>query len=198
MASMSSFSDSVSNDTTEFNDERLIQISDDDYSDSAERCQESNESDKFLSFAENGEVDNVREMLANNSKLIDAQDEDGYTALHRAAYNNHLQVAELLLSNGANPFARTVDGWHPLHSASKWGHVEMAALLVDSGSEINAKSNGGNTPLHLAASHKNGRRLLEFLLYNPNIDINIKNDAGDTAFEIARRSGRNADLWKYV
>ena len=38
--------------------------------------------------------------------FFQAFDRDGYTALHRAAYNNHLPVVDYLLTHGADPEAR--------------------------------------------------------------------------------------------
>lgn len=54
------------------------------------------------------------------SKLINEQDEDGYSALHRAAYSNAYQAAVFLLQNGSDINLKTNDGWTPLHSAARW------------------------------------------------------------------------------
>ena len=41
---------------------------------------------------------------------VNAGDEDGWTALHRAASNGHTHVVKLLVLRGANVDARTIGG----------------------------------------------------------------------------------------
>ena len=52
--------------------------------------------------------------------LTHYQDADGYTALHRAAYNGKVAAMIRLLALGASPRAKTHDGWEPLHCAARW------------------------------------------------------------------------------
>ncbi|XP_070561482.1 ankyrin repeat domain-containing protein 49-like [Ptychodera flava] len=161
----------------------------DDDDDQFDENAEMNEGEQFLWAAENNHLDIITELLEKNQSLINVQDDDGYTPLHRASYNGHLQAIELLLKNGADVKARTQDGWQPLHSACKWNNAEAASLLLQNGSDINSQTNGGQTPLHLAASNVDGRDTLELLLMHRFIDINITNGANETAFDIAKRSG---------
>ena len=51
-------------------------------------------SDQTLEAAENGDNDVLRELLAEDPSLVNAVDEDGYTPLHRAAYNGHTEAAQ--------------------------------------------------------------------------------------------------------
>lgn len=39
----------------------------------------------------------VRKILARARQLVDAKKEDGFTALHLAALNNHREVAQVLI-----------------------------------------------------------------------------------------------------
>lgn len=84
--------------------------------------------------------------------LLRARDEDGYTALHRAAYNNRVAALRFLLDAGVDVHARTIEGWTPLHSAAYWGQAPAAGLLLQAGADINALTHGAQTPLHLAAA----------------------------------------------
>ncbi|KHJ80950.1 ankyrin repeat protein, partial [Oesophagostomum dentatum] len=61
-----------------------------------------NPTEKFLKEAENGNVDALKSMLKDDHRLLLVTDEDGYTALHRAAYSNHLDAVSFLLEQGAN------------------------------------------------------------------------------------------------
>ncbi|KAK5985554.1 Palmitoyltransferase [Trichostrongylus colubriformis] len=108
--------------------------------------------ERFLKEAENGNLDAVKIMLQDNPQLLSSADNDGYTALHRAAYNNHVDVVTFLLEGGADAEARTNQGWTPLHSAANWGNYEVIGRLISHGVDVNARSNGSVTALHLAIS----------------------------------------------
>jgi ankyrin repeat protein len=153
--------------------------------------------EEILKAAENGDIVTVNKCLKIDKNLVRIEDSDGYTPLHRATYNNHIEVVKLLIESGANVSSRTSDGWQPIHSAAKWQHIQLLDLLVSCGADVNAVSNGGNTALHLAANH-NSREVLEFLLFHEDIDVNLKNDCGETAFDIAKRSSKYYRLWDYL
>lgn len=54
------------------------------------------------------------------------------------------------------------------------------------------------TPLHLAAGNSYAKETLELLLMHHDIKPEIKNNSNETAFEIARRSGRYYNLFELV
>lgn len=153
---------------------------------------------KILWAAETGNLAIVKEILSSNPELVNTQDNDGYTPLHRACYNNCADVVQLLLDHGANVSACTKEKWQPLHSACHWSNAESAALLIRYGADVNAKTEGAVTPLHLAAQQGRAKNTLELLLTNPNIDPNITNKAGEKALDIALRSGKLAYLFEMV
>ncbi|XP_067625624.1 ankyrin repeat domain-containing protein 49 [Eurosta solidaginis] len=134
-------------------------------------------------------LDEIREILKLDANAVSAVDEDGYTPLHRACYNNFVDIAKLLLQYKADPNARTKLGWTPLHSACKWSNAECAELLLQHGSDVNAKSEGDQTPLHVAATVSNCRNIATVLLMNENINANTLNNSEETAEQIARRTG---------
>ena len=61
-------------------------------------------------------------------KLFQAQ---GKAALHLAAENGHLQVAEALLGKKAYVNARSKSGITPLHLACQNGYTRLVKLLID-------------------------------------------------------------------
>eukprot|EP00088_Acartia_fossae_P031891 TRINITY_DN3268_c0_g1_i1.p1 TRINITY_DN3268_c0_g1~~TRINITY_DN3268_c0_g1_i1.p1 ORF type:complete len:276 (-),score=100.00 TRINITY_DN3268_c0_g1_i1:540-1367(-) len=145
---------------------------------------------RILWAAQNNQLDLVKEMVGAAPGLVGARDEDLYTPLHRAAYNNHIQVARFLLGAGADPLAMTDTGWTPMHSAAKWNNAEMVELLLAAGTPVNTISEGGLTALHVAAmSGGKCRNTVELLLMQPDIDLSLVSNQGDTACEIALRSG---------
>ncbi|CAH0547316.1 unnamed protein product [Brassicogethes aeneus] len=144
----------------------------------------------MLEAAENGDLIKVKELFNKNFSLIHAIDQDKYTALHRACYGNHIEVVKFLIENGANISAKTTMLWEPLHSCCKWNNTECAAILIQHGADVNAQSEGGQTPLHIAASYGVSYNTVQLLLMDPNIKTDIKNNSGEFAEDIAKRSSK--------
>nr|CAD7579711.1 unnamed protein product [Timema californicum] len=120
---------------------------------------------EILWAAENGDLDSLRRLLSSDAQLVHVTDKDGYTPLHRACYNDHIEAVDLanalvvlsltaedgeievrislLLQHEADVSARTEDHWQPLHSACRWNNHRSAAKLLAHGADINAASKGG-------------------------------------------------------
>lgn len=143
---------------------------------------------QLLTFAENGDLEPIEKLLKLHMDLVKYQDSDGYTALHRAAYSNKLDVVKYLLDFGFDIEARTSMGWTPLHSAAYWNNYEVVEYLVARDADVNAKTNSGQTALHLSGSQKNSKETLMILLSNSFTDYRILNDNGESAEQIASRS----------
>nr|CAD7413656.1 unnamed protein product [Timema poppensis] len=86
--------------------------------------------------------------------IVDEKKDDGYTALHLAALNNHVKVAEQLVHQGkANMDLQNVNLQTALHLAVERQHTEIVMLLVREGSNLNIPDKDGDTPLHEALRH---------------------------------------------
>jgi E3 ubiquitin-protein ligase mind-bomb len=86
--------------------------------------------------------------------IVDEKKDDGYTALHLAALNNHVEVAELLVrQGGANMNIQNVNLQTALHLAVERQHTQIVRLLVREGSNLNIPDKDGDTPLHEALRH---------------------------------------------
>lgn len=79
-------------------------------------------------FATVGKVAKLTHVLKQGGDANDA-DDDGYSALHGAAENGHLDCVRALIAAGADPHPRTRDGLTPLDLAEMEGHEEIAELL---------------------------------------------------------------------
>lgn len=86
--------------------------------------------------------------------IVDEKKDDGYTALHLASLNNHVEVAELLVHQGkANMDIQNVNLQTPLHLAVERQHTQIVRLLVREGCNLNIADKDGDTALHEALRH---------------------------------------------
>ncbi|MCL4147281.1 UNVERIFIED_CONTAM: hypothetical protein GTU68_060842, partial [Idotea baltica] len=144
---------------------------------------------QILWASEKGRLDIVSNLIEEDASLIHVKDDDDYTPLHRASYNNHSTTVKALLRAGSSVNAVTVDGWTPLHSSCKWNSHSCVSLLLYAGADVNAKTNSGQTPLHLAASNRNAKETIQILLIHFLVDTSVVNSVGETAKQIAERCG---------
>jgi ankyrin repeat protein len=118
---------------------------------------------------------------------------DGFTAVHAAAENGHVDVLTLLMEAGGQSVLGVFDyvDRTPLICAVDKKHLEAAMLLIRAGSDINANNEPriGDTALHQAA--RNGDVKMVRLLLDEGADPTIPGWTQLTPADVA--SGRQAD-----
>jgi len=124
----------------------------------------------IFTAAEQGNFETVQELVQENPQLVTAVDDQGYTPLHKAAYNNHPDIVGYLISKGADINAASGSGSTPLHGAAFYGHPEIVRLLLDRGAELGVANAGGYTPLLSAGAGNRGD--IVRLLVEKGADIN--------------------------
>ena len=95
----------------------------------------------------------LQELLDTPSckQLIEAQDHDGKTPLHKAVWMDPKpDVVELLIAHGANPHALNPYGYTPLHWAAKHGHLKSVQILMEQKVDVHALNKNGHTPIDMA------------------------------------------------
>ncbi len=92
---------------------------------------QSTEECPLIDAAFNGELERCTELLKNSVTDINAQNNDGKTALMFAARNGHKEVVQLLLAHqGIAINAQDSNGYTALMLAAKNGHKEVVQLLL--------------------------------------------------------------------
>lgn len=126
--------------------------------------------------ASRGDTETVRQLLRNGADVNEAQG-DGMTALHWAAENGDLAIAEMLIYAGINIDAGTRIGHYtPLHIASRAGDTDIVQALLDAGANADARTtNSGVMPIHLAAASGNPTAVTALL--ESGADVNAREDA---------------------
>jgi ankyrin repeat protein len=135
-----------------------------------------------------GDAERLGALLRLDPVAVYAFSEDGFTALHFAAFLGGAAAARVLLDAGAdvNAIARNPMQVQPLHSAVA-GNPDVVALLLDAGADANAKQQRGFVTLHEAALRGNAE-LVDALLAH-GADPAITDDDGNTAADHAQRAG---------
>jgi ankyrin repeat protein len=146
-----------------------------------------------LNSAVSGYLDIV-ELLLNNGADLTHVSPSGWTPLHLASYDGHVEIVKLLLSRGANPATTdSVHGHTPLMAAARKGHFDVAKTLLEAqGVDVNAVCNKGKTALMWAAATRH-HRLLKLLVQH-GAHAEHKDDQGGTAMSVAAQFGSKSIL----
>lgn len=133
----------------------------------------------FLTLIRNGQIEEIRNALAEDPSLANTREPNGNSAVLTAVYNQHPTVARLLVKFGASLdiFEATAvgeldrvkqliqedpgdvnavapDGFQPLGLAAFFGHLDVARFLIESGAAVDSASHNPLKvmPLHSAAA----------------------------------------------
>lgn len=142
----------------------------------------------LLEAAARGDAARLASLLHTHSGHVNVPDENGCTALQRAAADGHVDVVQLLLQNGADPNKQdNVHGNTAAHEAAWKGYSRCAALLARGGAALSARNAAGFAPLHLACQNGHNQTCRELLLAGAPPDL--QNNYGDTSLHTAARYG---------
>eukprot|EP00281_Chroomonas_sp_CCMP1168_P002075 CAMPEP_0206266184 /NCGR_PEP_ID=MMETSP0047_2-20121206/30427_1 /ASSEMBLY_ACC=CAM_ASM_000192 /TAXON_ID=195065 /ORGANISM="Chroomonas mesostigmatica_cf, Strain CCMP1168" /LENGTH=196 /DNA_ID=CAMNT_0053694197 /DNA_START=175 /DNA_END=760 /DNA_ORIENTATION=+ len=112
--------------------------------------------------AKAGDCKAVRQLVRRGARL-NAQDVDGWTALHAAAAEGRLSSVELLLSHAdvIDANVATLDGRTPLYLAALEGSLECVRALLAHGADPHAATPEGRGPRDVAVLFGHGEVVSE-------------------------------------
>lgn len=151
--------------------------------------QEGNEEEEiqeFLNAANKGEADTIIELLKLGVHP-DVQDDEGNTALSRAAAAGQNSIIRILLDNHADPNVKNDKGFTAIDLAIFNRRPDTVSLLTQFPDvNLNSVDNENNrSPLHYAALLKNPG--IAKILLSGGADLSLKDSDGETALDIAKR-----------
>ncbi|XP_069117888.1 transient receptor potential cation channel subfamily A member 1-like [Argopecten irradians] len=177
--------------------------------------------------AKEGYVDVVETLLKANA-ILTATDERGDRALILAAQNGHADVVRVLLDKGSDMYHKNyfgMDAWYsaitqedeavlqvlsdhynklyktnrtlksPLCIAASLGKFNMIEALMKLGADPEQQDEDGNTFIHHAAANDKGEVIR---LFHKSVNIDAKNNEGDTALHIACREGNHIAVFDLI
>ena len=131
----------------------------------------------------NGFIDICKLLTVNGIEEINGVDDEGWTPLHLAAQEGHLDIVKHLVEKGANFRASSKTGRTPLHMCSSCGHVGILEYLLSSAKQhvdpkemdhvVNCTDKRKWTPFHSACNkgHLKAAKILR--QYEAKIDAKI-------------------------
>jgi ankyrin repeat protein len=118
---------------------------------------------------------------------VNVQNNSGNTALMMACMSRQYPLIEALLAMGADPNLSNNNGQTAI--VSSLYDPDAFKLLVRHGANLNVKING-STLLHQAVMNRNPA-VLSLLLASEKLDVNAKNDRGETALFLTTSRGNS-------
>ena len=138
----------------------------------------------FIDSIHNNDYESVNKLIAEGID-VNAQDQNGDTALIYAAGHCSANIVELLIRNGADVNRAAYDGFTPLMNAATYNQTDNANILYNNGAEINSKTVMQWTALDFAIINQNAQMCNFLIDKEANLNNICKADDGEE-FSIIR------------
>lgn len=144
-----------------------------------------------------GDMDSMRELLADGSDVNEEDDIDLSTPLHYAAKGGSVSMVTFLLDEGANVYAQDRAWSIPLHEAIMSEHLEIVKVLIeDEKYTMNTADKQGKMAIHCAALTGN-MDIITYLVEEKKANVNAWDWLGRTPIHYAVDS-KNLKAVKYL
>ncbi|XP_046580618.1 kinase D-interacting substrate of 220 kDa-like [Haliotis rubra] len=128
----------------------------------------------------------VVELLVSRGADVSLVDDDGDNILHWACMGGDRETVEYVLSlDVVDVNSRGLRSRTPVMRAAREGHRHVVELLVSRGADVSLVDDVGNNILHFACM-EGDRKTVEFVLSLDGVDVNARNNSGQTAADVAR------------
>ena len=104
----------------------------------------------LMMAAYNGSYDLVTYLVTQRSVEVN---HPGWSALHYASTNGHLEIVRFLLDNGAYVDPESPNGTTALMMAARGGHIQIVKLLIDRGANISISNQLNLTAIDFAIAN---------------------------------------------
>eukprot|EP01095_Lingulamoeba_sp_RSL-Kostka_P015438 TRINITY_DN70_c5_g1_i1.p1 TRINITY_DN70_c5_g1~~TRINITY_DN70_c5_g1_i1.p1 ORF type:complete len:213 (-),score=44.56 TRINITY_DN70_c5_g1_i1:32-670(-) len=121
------------------------------------------------------DLERVIYLLEQNNYNIDLdyqEPENGFTPLHRAVFEENLNMVTLLLHRQANVNKTDKNEQSPLHIAVRTEETAIVQCLLNANAHVDAREINGLSPFHISCK-RNNTEILQVLL-EANADVNLK------------------------
>ena len=141
----------------------------------------------LVAAARDGDVRQIKALAKQCD--VNAKDELGWCAVHRAAVHGQVASLRCLVANGADINAVDDDGWRAIHRAAWVGDCPTLKALVELGAGVETACDAtGETAVHVAA--RNGRlKALRCLATELGANVAARDAFGRTAAHFAAWEG---------
>jgi uncharacterized protein len=125
-----------------------------------------------------GKQDQVRELLYEDTSLLNSFSSEGNTPLIYASYFGHLDIVKYLVPKGAkvNLKTRNEENQTALHAAISGKNLNVVKFLLENGADVNAEKVDRLTPMHLAAESNQIHVVKILLIHRANINARMEGD----------------------
>ena len=145
------------------------------------------QSQDIFRYAEAGDIDSLKSLLAVNPRLLESRDDNGKTVLSIAVQKGHAGLVKYLIARGADVNTHNNYGTTPLHYASYYGQREIVRLLIEKKAQLDSHSEYVSTPLFFAVTK--GHADVARILIEAGAGVDIADRQNKTPLHAAAQGG---------
>ncbi|XP_057306140.1 putative ankyrin repeat protein RBE_0319 [Hydractinia symbiolongicarpus] len=141
--------------------------------------------DDVMVIIRNSDVKMLQTILIDDPTIVEMRNVYKATLLMEASRYNNPFIVKSLIDAGIDVYAVNKYKHNAYHFSAYYGHHDVLNVLINHDvTNINNVSKYNSTPLHYASSNDH-IECVKLLLSVPHIDVNIRNNSGQTAYDVA-------------